>query len=78
MLNSLPHKMVYRTDFKADLKSIKDFLMQYGDYTEIARLIELSNRDYATEEAVTSSVESFEADLERKLQQARLNALFED
>ncbi|MFY9449634.1 MAG: YkvA family protein [Candidatus Methanoculleus thermohydrogenotrophicum] len=72
-------KMVYRTDFKGrDLKRIKDFLMQYGDYTEIARLIELSNRDYATEEAVTSSVESFEADLERKLQQARLNALFED
>lgn len=72
-------KIIYRTDIKGrSLKKIKDFLMQYGDYTEIARLIELSNRDYTTETAVTSSIESFEADLERELQQARLKALLED
>ena len=72
-------KLIYRTNLKGrDLKRIKDFLMQYGDYTEIARLIELSNRNYEAEEVVRSSMESFEADLERELQQARLNALLED
>jgi len=61
------------------LKKIKDFLMQYGDYTEIARLIELSSRDYKTEPSDTSnSMESFEENLERKLQQAHLKALLED
>ena len=55
--------------------------MQYGDYTEIARLIELSSRDYKTEPSDTSdsnSMESFEENLERKLQQTHLKALLED
>jgi uncharacterized membrane protein YkvA (DUF1232 family) len=72
-------KTIYRTNVDGrNLKKIKDFLVQYGDYTEIARLIELSNRDYTTEEAVNTSIESFEANLEKELQQARLKALLED
>ena len=72
-------KLIYRTNLKGrELKRIKDFLMQYGDYTEIARLIELSNRDYSTETALEPDMESFEVDLERELQQARLNALLDD
>ena len=52
-------KLIHRTNLKGrDLKRIKDFLMQYGDYNEIARLIELSNRNYEAEEVVRSSMES--------------------
>lgn len=75
-------KIIYRTNMDGrSLKKIKDFLMQYGDYTEIARLIELSSRDYKTEPSDTSdsnSMESFEENLERKLQQTHLKALLED
>ncbi|HPM10443.1 MAG TPA: DUF1232 domain-containing protein [Paludibacter sp.] len=73
-------KVIYNTKIDGrNLKKIKDFLMQYGDYTEIARLIELSRRDYKTDFPNTpNSMESFEEELERELQQARLKALFED
>ncbi|WP_214019432.1 YkvA family protein [Methanoculleus sp.] len=72
-------KMIYNSKIDGrSFKKIKDFLLQYGDYTEIARLIELSNRDYAIEETANTSVESFKADLERQLQQARLKALLDD
>jgi len=72
-------KIVYNTNFDGQsLKKLKNYLMQYGDYTEIARLIELSNRDYETERASDTSLESFEAKLENELHQARLRALLED
>jgi len=72
-------KLIYRTNLKGrEFKRIKDFLMQYGDYTEIARLIELSNRDYSAGIAVETDMEPFEVDLEKELQQARLSALLDD
>ncbi len=72
-------KIIYSTKIDGrSLKKIKDFLVKYGDYTEITRLIELSNRDYVIEEVVDTSVESFKADLEKQLQQARLKVLFDD
>lgn len=72
-------KIIYSTKIDGrSLKKIKDFLMQYGDYTEIARLIELSNRDYEIEKTVDTSMDTFRADLEKQLQQARLKALLDD
>jgi len=74
-------KIVYHTNVDGrSLKKIKNFLARYGDYTEIKRLIELSNRDYEVKlnNTTTSSIEDFEVELERKLHQARLRALLED
>lgn len=72
-------KVIYNSKIDGrSFNKIKNFLLKYGDYTEITRLIELSNRDYVAEERVDTSVESFKADLERQLQQARLKALLDD
>lgn len=72
-------KIIYSTKIDGrNLKKIKDFLLKYGDYAEITRLIELSNRDYVIEETVDTTVEAFKADLEKQLQQARLKALLDD
>ena len=74
-------KIIYHTNVDGrSLKKIKNFLARYGDYTEIKRLIELSNRDYEVNlnNTTTSSIEDFEVELERKLHQARLRALLDD
>jgi len=72
-------KIIYNSKIEErSFKKVKDFLLRYGDYTEIARLIELSNRDYRSEKESNTSLKSFEAELEKELQQARLKALLED
>lgn len=72
-------KVVYHTNIpRDDLSKIKEFLMKYGDYTEIERLIQISLRDHDIIDSHTADKIKFEEELEEELRRARLNAILEE
>lgn len=72
-------KVVYNTNIPKDkLSKIKEFLMKYGDYTEIERLIQISLQDHDIIDSHTADKIRFKEELEDELRRAHLNAILEE
>ena len=68
-------KQLYNVNMSnRSFSKIKEYLMQYGDYDEINRLIELSKANHDIQKE-NDEVKEFSDELEEELRIARLNAL---
>lgn len=71
-------KQLYNVNMSnKSFSKIKEYLMQYGDYDEINRLIELSKLNHDIQKE-SEEVIDFPDDLEEELRKARFNALLNE